>query len=58
METDNNVRVTEPDANLMNLFPGESFEEENDDIDEYDETAGDQNYISSPELEERTIPIR
>ena len=53
MESDNNVRVTEPDADLINLFPGESLEE-------YDEIAVDQDdqNMSSPELEERTIPIR
>ena len=60
MATDINIRVTEPDADLMKLFPGESFEEDGDDIEEDDENAVDQNDqdMSSPELEERVIPIR
>ena len=60
MITDINIRVTEPDADLMKLFPGESFEEDGDDIEEDDENAVDQNGqdMSSPELEERVIPIR
>ena len=60
MATDINIRVTEPDADFMELFPGESFEEDGDDIEEDDENAVDQNDqdMSSPELEERVIPIR
>ena len=60
MATDINIRVTEPDADLMELFAGESFEEDGDDIEEDDENAVDQNDqdMSSLELEERVIPIR
>ena len=67
MESDNNVRVTEPDADLINLFPGESLEEHEDHIEEYEdhieeydeiEVDLDDQIMSSPELEERTIPIR
>ena len=62
MATDIKIRVTEaePDADLMELFAGESFEEDGDDIEEDDENAVDQNDqdMSSPELEERVIPIR
>ena len=56
METDN-IRITQPETDLDDICQRHSLEEDDDDI-EADQDEEDNQELSSPELEERAIPIR